>query len=137
MLDVAKWAKSNPELLKNNPELAQLLSSGGMPASVSKYRNVRTKDPDGEVYDSGKEAADAVEFTRAVMAGEYVLYKHHVTVKLPGGIKMELDHFLVNNKLQLEIFDSKSSDGKATKTRDWINKKKLFEATYGITIQII
>jgi hypothetical protein len=137
MLDVARWAKNNPDLLKKNPELAGMLHAGEMPAKVSKFRNIRTKDPDGETYDSGREAADAVKFAQAVLAGEYLLYKHHLVVPLPGGIKIELDHFLINKKLQPEVFDTKSSDGKATKTRDWINKKKLFESTYGIPIQII
>jgi hypothetical protein len=137
LLDIAKWAKGNPELLKRNPEIVQMLGNSEASVSVSKYRNVRTKDPDGEVYDSGKEAADAVKFSQAVRAGEYILYKHHVMINLPGSIKMELDHFLVNNQMQIEIYDSKSSDGQATKTRDWVNKKKLFEATYGIKIGII
>jgi hypothetical protein len=137
MLDVSRWAKNNPDLIKRNPELNSLLHSGEMPAGVSKYRNVRTKDPDGEVYDSGKEAADAVKFAQAVKAGEYVLYAHHVRVTLPSGNKLELDHVLINNQFQVEVYDTKALDyktGKYISTPDWKNKAKEFKAAFGIEI---
>jgi hypothetical protein len=100
------------------------------PKKRSKYGNVRQGD-----FDSGKEAEDAYKFMMAVRAGEYVAYLHHVTVSLPGNIKMELDHLLINNQLEVEVFDSKG--GHATLTRDWKNKAKLFKATYGKEIRVI
>ena len=137
MTDVSDIHTENEDLLVRNPELATYLGKGAGPAKVNKFRNIKVKDPDGETYDSGKEAKDARDFTLAVRAGEYLLYKHHLVVPLPGGIQIELDHFLLNKKFQPEVFDTKSEDGKATKTRDWINKKKLFEDTYHICIKII
>ena len=140
LLDVAMWAKNNPDLMKNNPELQELVHSGEMPAAVSKFRNIRTKDPDGETYDSGKEAEDARKFAQAVMSGEYLLYKHHLRVKLPSGNVMVLDHFLVNKWMQIEVCDSKALDkktGQYRMTADWKNKANEFKRAFGIEIKSI
>jgi hypothetical protein len=114
-----------------NPEVFQVEEE---PKKRSKYYNVRQKAA-GMHFDSGKEAEDAQKFLMGVAAGEYIAYLHHVVVSLPGDIKMELDHLVINNRLEVEVFDSKG--GKATLTRDWKNKAKLFRATYGKEIQII
>jgi hypothetical protein len=106
----------------------------------SKFRNIRTKDPDGETYDSGKEAEDARKFFQAVMAGEYLLYKHHLGVKLPSGNRMVLDHVLINKWMQLEVYDSKAFDkktGKYLMTDDWRNKANEFKRAFNIEIKSI
>jgi hypothetical protein len=139
--DVGEWIKDHKHLVPINPELAKIAGAGAVTSvKPSKHRNIRTKDLDGETYDSGIEAADAANFVRAVNGGQYLLYKHHLTVKLPGGIRMQLDHFLINNKLQIEVYDSKAWDEKTGSyliTPDWRNKQKLFQETYGIEIKII
>lgn len=133
MVELAELHTDNEDLLKRNPELAAMLK---VKPKRSKYGNHRVVI-DNEVYDSGKEASDAGKFKLAVQAGAYLLYIHHFTVALPGNINMELDHVLINSQMQIEVFDSKSTDGEATVTRVWTNKKKLFESTYHIPIQII
>jgi hypothetical protein len=117
------------EVRRLNPDVFQ-----EKPKKRSKYRNIR-QEAAGMHFDSGKEAEDAYKFMVGVRAGEYLVYLHHVTVSLPGNIKMELDHLLINNQLEIEVFDSKGGD--ATVTRDWKNKAKLFKATYGKEIRII
>ena len=121
----------SPEVRQLNPGVFQ-----EVPKKPRKYHNV-PRLMDGMSFDSGKEATDARDFMTAVAGGAYIAYLHHVTVKLPGNITMELDHVLINNQFEVEIFDSKSSDGEATATRDWKNKAKLFEETYGKKIKII
>jgi hypothetical protein len=119
------------DIKRLNPDVFQQEEK---PKKRSKYGNVG-QDSAGMHFDSGKEAEDAHKFMMAVRAGEYIAYLHHVTVSLPGNIKMELDHLLINNQLEVEVFDSKG--GNATVTRDWKNKAKLFKATYGKEIGII
>ncbi len=136
MADVREWIKNNPELLEN-PEISQLLGEG---PKVLKYRNKPTRELDGELYDSGKEAEDARKFVYGVMAGEYILYKHHVTVKLPSGSRLELDHLLVDNQFKVRVFDTKPFDVKSQKFRctpEWKVKAREFEQHYGIKIELI
>ncbi len=105
----------------------------------SKYRNVPVK-LDGMSFDSGKEAVDAGKFALGVRAGEWIAYLHHVRVKLPGNILMELDHVLINKQFEVEVYETKAFDkktGKPIMTQDWKLKAKLFEATYEKKIQII
>ncbi|MDD5700630.1 MAG: hypothetical protein PHU23_01155 [Dehalococcoidales bacterium] len=128
----------NPDLRKLNPELGTLL--GGKPIKKQKYNNTRVTDPDGEKYDSGKEAEDARNFSLAVRAGEYLFYKHHFTVPLKGGVKFIIDHMLVNNQMQLEFFDSKPYDDRKQKficEDDFVVKKKTFEDMYGFKLTLI
>lgn len=132
MTDMADINIKNEELLERNPGLAELLKV----AKKTKYNNTRYVI-DGEVYDSGREAEHAGKFRAAVSAGVYLIYIHHFVVTLPGNIRMELDHFLVTDGLKIEVWDTKASDGKATVTREWINKRKLFEATFGIKIRTL
>jgi hypothetical protein len=142
MTDVQDIHTDNEELLRLNPELAGSL---GPRPKKSKYLNVRNTDPDGETYDSGIEADHARKFSLAVHAGEYLFYMHHVVFPLPGGIKIEIDHFLgkidkVNYKIVHECYDSKALDkqtGRHRFTPEWRNKQKLFEETYHIPIGTI
>lgn len=130
----------NEELLALNPELGEFLGSGSSGRKPSKWHNIKQMDPSGETYGSGREADDALMFTKAVQSGEYLGYLHHFWVPLPGGIRMELDHVLINKQMQLEVFETKLFDkdtGKHICTRDWRNKQKIFEATYHIKIQLI
>jgi hypothetical protein len=124
---------TNTQLLDLNPELREMV---GKVPKRSKFGN-RRQIIDGEVYDSGKESSDAGKFKLGVRNGDYILYIHHFVVPLPGGYDIEIDHYLVNSKLQQEFYDSKSEDGKATVTRLWINKKKAFKAAYGFDIKIL
>lgn len=134
MINLTELSKSqSPDFLALNHD--QL---GEPEKKPSKMRNI-VQEIDGERYGSKKEAKDAQNFSLAVRQGEYYLYIHHFIVKLPGSIKMELDHLLINNKLEIEVYETKALDkkGKFRMTRDWRNKQKLFEATYGIKIKII
>lgn len=138
LTDVANWAKNNPELIKLNPELASMV--GNTSINLSKHRNIRVTDPDGEKYDSGQEAADASRFVAGVRSGEFLMYKHHVPVSLPGGIRMVIDHIVVTKSFQVELYDTKAWDEKTQRylvTPDWRNKQKLFQDTFGIKIGII
>jgi hypothetical protein len=135
--DIQKWAAGNPDLVKNNPDLVPL---AGTKKKERKYHNEPVTGADGETYGSGKEAADAQNFILAVHAGKYVLYAHHVRVKLPAGIIMELDHLVVDDQLKVWVFETKGiskKTGKPRMTRDWRNKQKLFEEKYHLKIQII
>lgn len=141
MTEISNINLQNDDLLKRNPELANMLgptSSAGK--KRSKHLNVIVKDPGGEVYDSGKEAADAANLALAVRSGEYLAYIHHLVVKLPSGNKLELDHVLINNMLQVEVFDSKAFDEKTQKylsTPEWKAKAKEFKAKFGFEIKRI
>jgi hypothetical protein len=140
MTDFADINTKNDDLVKRNPELAAYLGQGIRAKKPSKWHNIKENDPDGEVYDSGREASDAAKFKALVRSGEYLLYVHHMVVPLPGGVKIELDHFLLNRKLQPEVFDTKLFDEKTGKficTPDWNNKRKQFEDLYGIKIKLI
>ncbi|MDD5511385.1 MAG: hypothetical protein PHI12_11350 [Dehalococcoidales bacterium] len=139
MTELADIDLKNPDLLARNPVLQQLV---GPPAAGkgSKWHNKPATDLSGETYGSGREAEDARKFVQAVMAGEYLAYHHHLKVKLPGGVIMELDHVLINNKLQVEVFDTKLFDEKKQKficTDKWRTKQRVFEDVFGIKIQLI
>ena len=138
MTELADINFKNEDILKRNPELLQFV--GSRPKKPSKWHNIKHMDPDGEVYGSGREAEHARIFVKAVQSGEYIAYLHHLWVTLPGGIRIELDHVLINNKFQIEVFDSKlydEHDQKFICTDKWRVKQKLFEGTYGIKIQLI
>lgn len=137
---------ANNDLIRLNPELANILGGahglGPLPSKKSKkwFNNRHVTDLDGEKYDSGAEAEHAQQFNQAVKAGKYLVYLHHVTVILPGDVKMELDHVLLTNDLKVEVYDTKFIDkktGKFVYTKTWLNKKKTFEAVYGLEVKLI
>jgi hypothetical protein len=131
----------NSELWELNPELAKLFNPQKQEhQKVPKFHNVITKDLNGETYGSGLEADHSAKFVQSVKSGENLVYVHHLVVNLPGGVKMELDHFIVNGKLQPEVYETKARNkktGRLIMTRDWRNKQKQFEDIYGIKIQIL
>jgi len=103
------------------------------PKKPSKYRNVR-QTINGMTFDSKKEAEDAQNFMTAVWAGEYISYQHHVIFPLPGGINYEADHTLINKKLEVEVYDTKTL---GTVTKEFKLKAKLFREVYGRDIKLI
>jgi hypothetical protein len=140
MTDFEDIHTDNDQLLALNPALAAIVSPAKSAGKGSKWHNKPAKSLEGETFDSGKEADDALKFTQAVQAGFYRAYLHHVVVELPGGVKMELDHLVLNKKLQVEVYDSKLLDkatGKFICTPEWRNKKKQFEEIYGLKITLI
>jgi hypothetical protein len=136
--DLNEARRLNPDLDRHNPELPALM--GPSSKKPLKYRNKPTTDLDGEHYDSGLESKHARDFTLAVRAGEYVLYKHHVTFTLAGGVKIEVDHLVIDQQGKVHCFDSKALDKKTGKHRfhpGFKNKMKQFKEQTGIEIEII
>lgn len=139
--DVQRWLKQpgSEDFARRNSALQAELGEQNK-ARELKYHNHPTASLEGERFDSGKEAEDARNFTLAVRAGEYILYRHHVMIKLPSGNRLELDHVVIDNQMRVRIFDTKAQDKKTGKfliTREWKNKAKEFKAAYGFEIQII
>jgi len=131
-----KKIMANEDVASRNPELAEEIKNVAKP---SKYHNVVTGDFSGERYGSKKEEQDAADFRMQVFAREIYAYIHHLVVDLPGGVKMELDHFIITKDLKIEVYETKALNkkGKFIKTRDWRNKQKQFEDKYEIQIKLI
>ena len=126
------------DVLALNPELAPLLTGEKKP---SKFHN-QPVISNGIRFDSGKEAARANELLLLLRAGEIIALVFHKRMPVhPEGSKpiyIEPDFIYVDKDLNIHVEDAKGFDvktGKYRKTKDWIVKKKLFEAKYKIKIE--
>lgn len=96
-----------------------------------KYGNQKATTAQNESVDSQREARHIAEFRALGRAGAIVAYARQVEVWLPGGIKMVVDHLVMQPDGTWHFADSKGYT-----TRDWRNKQKL-AASVGIEIKTL
>jgi hypothetical protein len=104
--------------------------SGTDAAQRSKYGNTKTRR-DGFTFDSIAEA-DYYEIKKLEVAqGRMLYFLRQVPFHLPGGVKYICDfaEFYKNGVTFVDV--------KGMQTRDFINKRKMVRAMYGVNIYIV
>jgi hypothetical protein len=91
---------------------------------TSKYHNKRTES-NCTVYASGREAKRAGELALLKRCGEVFCYFEQVPFKLAGGITYVADFVICWKDGRYTV-----EDAKGMKTKEYIQKKKLFEERY-------
>ena len=127
--EIREWLSKNETILQRNPELRTYLGPAGDEKKAPKYHNIAT-EYGGRTYQSAEEAKYAWGLDMRARAGEIPLWIPQVAFPLPGGYKYIADFLVFDWKLQVEVVDTKGM-----RTRVYINKKKAFEAAYGIKIK--
>lgn len=94
-----------------------------------KFNAVRT-ECDGIKFDSKKEAAYYVDLKLRVKAGEIVFFLRQVPLHLPGGVTLRLDFLEFHTDGTVHFVDVKGM-----RTPQYIDKKKIAEATYPVEIE--
>ena len=98
------------------------------PAKASKYRSTRVK-VDGIGFHSKKEAARFSQLLLQVKAGNVVRFHRQVVFDLPGPSQYRCDFliFFADDRVVYE-------DVKGFKTAEYVLKKKMVKALYGVDI---
>jgi hypothetical protein len=128
-------AKITPAMLGTPVlDLAQLPGILKTKVKCSKYRNVRTRNADGTMSDSAKEARlDAVMMSLPKTTKDVARVVRKEWFKFViNGIKVcsyEADWVVYYKTGKRDVYDSKGY-----KTKEYIIKKKLMKAVYGIDI---
>jgi len=113
-----------------------LLRAGRVPKKRSKYRAVKTIC-DGQSFDSKKESRVYLKLLERKRQGEIKDLQRQVKFELIPKTDYTrpcyyiADFVVINTDGSKEVIDAKSS---ATKTRDYVIKKKLMYWRYGIKI---
>ena len=89
-------------------------------------------------YSSKLEAKYAQRLNTAKEKGELVFWLEQVPFLLPGSLRYKIDfmEFWAPKDGQ-EIGDIICTEVKGMETKDWIMRKKLFESTYPIPLNIV
>jgi len=115
------------DVLALNPQLVG--EAQAIPAS--KFHNART-EMRGYAFQSGKEAARAGQLMMLEDAKQIFGLRFQIRFPLAAGIVYVADFEYLDDKLVAHI-----EDAKGFRTRDYLNKKKLFREKYGKEIEEI
>lgn len=97
-----------------------------------KYRNKPTV-VDGIRFDSKAEAKRYGELKMLKQAGEVLWFARQVSFDLPGGIRYVAD-FVVCWRAENCLHYTTVEDVKGFRTKEYVMKKKLMKATWGIEV---
>lgn len=96
-----------------------------------KFGAVRT-ERDGQSFDSKAEARYYDQLMLAQRAGEVVMVLRQVPFHLPGGVKYVCDFLVFHASGVVEVVDVKGVE-----TESFRAKKRLVEALYPVTIEVV
>ena len=89
-------------------------------------------------YASRLEASYAQRLNTAKDRGELIFWLEQVPFSLPGNLKYKIDFMeFWKAKDGQETGDIVCTEVKGMETKDWVMRKKLFESTYPITLNIV
>lgn len=94
--------------------------------------NATPTEVDGIRFDSKKEARYYGDLKLRQAAGEVVMFLRQAPLHLPGGVTMRIDFLVFETGGDVRFIDTKGMV-----TKDWAAKKKIAEAIYPITIEVV
>ena len=112
------------DVIRLNPGLADL-----KPVSASKYHNAKAEAA-GLSFQSGHEASVVSGLILLEKQREIFALRLQVRFPLPGGIIYIADAVYLDMELKSHIIDAKGF-----RTREYRNKKKLFESAYPAKVE--